>query len=1834
MIGIVTLLLLQLRLAGVASAQSFPLDFPFRAQLPLTDDTFAIATGDLNGDGALDLVVGNQGQNYLYLNDGYSHLTQALPFGGNEFTVDTALGDVDNNGALDIVAYNMGAPSVVYRNSGDGVFTQAAQFAPASGVEDQLVLGDIDGDGDFDLVAARALAEGSIYLNNGQGGWAQAATLPAGLNPSLLDADGDGDLDLLVIQPDSAQPNRSYLYLYRNNGHGNFTGARLNLNGGKPFNQRFAAADLDHDGDLDFVISSRTRSGCTGNNCEDLRLVIDRGLLGYASIALDNAGAGALYLADLDNDGDLDIATTGLDADTQRADNLQSRVYLNNGINALLLTADFPSQAIGPEQVRPRDLALADLNADGILDIALGSSDANALYQGRAGQLFDRCQTNLLLIDPRLLVDLNGDGHLDLVLQSGLLMNDGKGNFQSSLSLPLTLELASQLAAADLNGDGRLDLIAIHPNRSGAIFLQSSNGQFSQAAQLDQESYPATSLAIGDINGDGTLDIVLGRGTAPGAATATPGENRLYFNDGNANFAPATLLNPVVDDTQALALGDVDADGDLDLVVANSQETQGQPQGKQNFLYLNDGSGHFSEQQLWGTGVDRTRSVALGDLNGDGQLDLVAGNSDQLNAIYYNDGSGDFAQAHLLGQLPDATAALLLVDLNHDRALDIIAANVRQSDALYLNDGLGQFAASPAFNEPVANARIFTMGAGDLDHDGDLDLVVDLQALSLIPQATDCMMQGHLVEPLQAPNRLPQVTVAQPGLTVGAGPYASPVTFAQQLIPIAFTLFDPEGKPATIHAYYSLNGGGQWFPAVPVATTITKDLATRTGAAPASHLFLWDVYASNFLGHSDHVLFRIEAEPSPRPRLRAVPGPYLRPSAAAETFPLRVRGTQVRVVNAAHVPVAGAMLYRLPAGATVRGDLFPVRNGTAIRTNRMGYLEGRGQLAVGDQLIALLPITATHAFTLYHTSAAPTPNGLDAYVVQAAGIQTLTVAAANPLILFDLAIALEWDARNDGTFLADLRSAIENASEILYDVTNGQVALGNVKIAQAKVGWASADVTIYASNSIHPRASMGGVVITPTSEIGISGVITNAYLPGQVRMGPQWDPFGQSEAELRQDWWLAFAHELSHYLLFLPDNYLGIDNGLLRQIDCQGSFMTNTYEEPYREFLTRDQWERQEACRTKSIAAHTTGRADWETIHHFLPWLQAPASGATVNPGPAWLPLQVTRIHIADPVGSSFSPVLPARNFDLREATGGQVIQVRQAEGYLFKTRSTSQIEDDTVISLGSTGAGSDRLKVRGAEVGDRLCIFAGSGATPRLGCEVITNNSTSLRLQSVPGWQPAIAVTPVSSTTLAITVTQHVSPGLELRVQVFPAYGAPGQTTPVVAPWRVLQPIDPTTLQQFATVMTLDAPAFEGFVRVWLANASLSYEAITQFYLSAGWGPNNRLTSGAPGQVWGPNNRLTSGANSRAWGANHRDLAAPMASGDGKVTIFHVDDGLSTPSVAALQALSTLPALPLWLTPVGQGYRIAITADFPGTIAFHYLEREAPKGYEHTLTVYYQMDGSDEWQRLSTFLDPAENLAAASIPQNQVRGQGIYALLATVEMPALMQGWNLFAYPIPGERPVANALASMADAYTSVYHFAPTRQPTWQLYDATVVMQHPTYAGLVNDLDQLTFGQSYWLYATQAITPYLAIAETLNDRTVGAARLADEPTLPPATFYGPIEGGENLRLTAGMEITATVNGVLCGQGKVTPLNDLWAYKIQVAAAVNYNGCGSLGSTVHFVVASKAVAEAPLWDNRQAQYQALTVTAQTGALPTPDPDFSGSDGAHAAYTIFLPVIQR
>ena len=360
-----------------------------------------------------------------------------------------------------------------------------------------------------------------------------------------------------------------------------------------------------------------------------------------------------------------------------------------------------------------------------------------------------------------------------------------------------------------------------------------------------------------------------------------------------------------------------------------------------------------------------------------------------------------------------------------------------------------------------------------------------------------------------------------------------------------------------------------------------------------------------------------------------------------------------------------------------------------------------------------------------------------------------------------------------------------------------------------------------------------------------------------------------------------------------------------------------------------------------------------------------------------------------------------------------------------------------------------------------------------------------------------------------------------------------------------------------------------------------------------------------------GTDDRALLGSDVRGLYANSRALGAPISSEDGGVTIFNRTSALTGDAgVESLEALPKPPGLPQWLTPVGQAYRFVASDETPRSIEFAYYQREAPEGYEHTLTIYYSPDEGATWTRLPTQRDPDENQATAKAEQS-----GLYVLAAGVEIPFYTAGWNLFAYPVPMDLPIGEALASLDGdqigrgaecCYTTVYGFD-AAQPgaPWTVYDRRI---GPKQAW-ANDLQTLQFGQGYWINVTEPITLVLKVGSASPLAQAPAAALANPVSrTPPAVYFGEIQAGAGAAQVAGPPLTALVDGVE-GCGAATVVYDetgtgRYIIKVDAADAGPLAGCGGPGKQVTLRLGETVIAENLAWDNARQ--------ASPAALPTVD----------------------
>lgn len=296
----------------------------------------------------------------------------------------------------------------------------------------------------------------------------------------------------------------------------------------------------------------------------------------------------------------------------------------------------------------------------------------------------------------------------------------------------------------DIDADGDLDLL-YEPNawRGVRLFLNDGDGRLAeetaQRIPVPLLTPNAWRICAGDIDGDGDLDLV--GGTDTGAYAPRYVQGLVYMNDGTAHFSdesaarlPSIQVYPYSRQS-CTALGDFDGDGDLDLVFGGNFSPY---EDRSIRLLRNDGLGNFSYDPA-ATPVDRGAIASHSghlfevDVDADGDLDLL-GNGPGI-PVWLNDGSGRFTDARLTHVHPMpaiSTLAIAIADFDRDGDPDLVASRafVGGLPYLYLNDGRGHFYDATATQLDPRGQASAGLRAGDLDGDGDLDFLSTAQTMA------------------------------------------------------------------------------------------------------------------------------------------------------------------------------------------------------------------------------------------------------------------------------------------------------------------------------------------------------------------------------------------------------------------------------------------------------------------------------------------------------------------------------------------------------------------------------------------------------------------------------------------------------------------------------------------------------------------------------------------------------------------------------------------------------------------------------------------------------------------------------------------------------------------------------------------------------------------------------------------------------------------------------------------------------------------------------------------------------------------------------------------------
>ena len=506
---------------------------------------------------------------------------------------------------------------------------------------------------------------------------------------AVADVNGDGNPDLVVANECASSDTCEYaanatVSVLLGNGNGTLQAALTYATGGY-YAYSVAVADVNGDGKPDLVVANR----CATSSCTNGSVGV---LLGNGDGTFQTAvayGTGGQYaysvaIADVNGDGKPDLVVTN-ECATSSCTNGSVSVLLGNGDGTFQTALTY-----GTGGQYAYSVAVADVNGDGkpdlvvanevsnTLGVLLGNGDGTfqtALTYGTGGQ--DAYSVAI--------ADVNGDGKPDLVVANegsntlGVLLGNGDGTFQTAVSYGTGGQYAYSVAIADVNGDGKPDLVVANEGSNNlGVLLGNGDGTFQAAVIYGTGGPGALSVAVADVNLDGKPDLVVANMCA--SSSCTNGSVSLLLGNGDGTFQTAPNYGTGAQDAYSVAVADVNGDGNPDLVVANECSTCAN--GSVSVL-LGNGDGTFQPAVTYGTGGQYAFSVAIADVNGDGKPDLVVANgcvssSDCANgtvSVLLGNGDGTFQTALTYGTGGQYAYSVAIADVNLDGKPDLLVTN-------------------------------------------------------------------------------------------------------------------------------------------------------------------------------------------------------------------------------------------------------------------------------------------------------------------------------------------------------------------------------------------------------------------------------------------------------------------------------------------------------------------------------------------------------------------------------------------------------------------------------------------------------------------------------------------------------------------------------------------------------------------------------------------------------------------------------------------------------------------------------------------------------------------------------------------------------------------------------------------------------------------------------------------------------------------------------------------------------------------------------------------------------------------------------------------------------
>ena len=710
-----------------------------------------VSFADLDNDGDTDMVFAVAAdlldESYISyaLNRGDGMFDAVVAIGVFNEAVATSVADFDGNGTTDIaVAAARQHEVLVYFNNGQAVFDTSVSLPVGLGPR-SLRSGDLNQDGRPDLlVMNHGSNDVSVLLNKDGLSFAPEVRtpvdspfslkhLPGAAEPGphmvLVDVDGDDDLDGIV-------PCRSFLRILLNDGSGNFSLGPHSpqIVGNGAFD--IATGDLDADGDLDLAVVAG------GPAATGVSVLINEGGGVFSDPIVYFAGiescpdcfdiVSSISAGDIDGDNDLDLVVTDL--------NEEHLGVLRNIGDGTFLSDEIRDAPAWPWLVRLADVT-GDERPDLVVLSALSSrGPVHVYFANDSGSWHSPLRSppgfpgpgNGNPNSPLRVADFDADGNLDaffpiagaVAIRSGT----GVGTFLDEGAVPLLPgpAFAIDAVAADLNNDELPDLILLDDEQD-RIFVAWNEGEFAfNVVQVIDPQINSRSLAVLDFDGDNDLDIAIaGLELYDPADPTAERDFRLLVIENTGGLLSIidelSFDSSIAPFTASLSVGDVDGDGDHDVVAISVVAGGFEP--SEVHLFMNDNEGALVLQDRWESPHSSFEPILV-DMDGDGDVDLIyrlATASGEYLRVYSNDGFGEFSRLVSMEDKEFPGRGMDVADIDGDDDIDVAINSALPGVRVHLNNGDGTLAPGGDYaNLDGPEGLAF----GDFDHDNRQDLLI------------------------------------------------------------------------------------------------------------------------------------------------------------------------------------------------------------------------------------------------------------------------------------------------------------------------------------------------------------------------------------------------------------------------------------------------------------------------------------------------------------------------------------------------------------------------------------------------------------------------------------------------------------------------------------------------------------------------------------------------------------------------------------------------------------------------------------------------------------------------------------------------------------------------------------------------------------------------------------------------------------------------------------------------------------------------------------------------------------------------------------------------------